>query len=192
MVSGAWPWTDPSNTWQGACCTGRTGCHFRWRYGVLLRRFGGRLKWFSKKSWFYNVQDGMSSILHSKTWFKYPLWPIPRFSKFLRILKWCYFSLWIAGKKKKTDHAHKQKYFTVSKAPLLINSCEVDRQFPLEASAKADEIFGDGNFAPGYKREYFAGCTHGFAVKGDLSKPKVKAGKEGAFKATVEWFKEYL
>jgi hypothetical protein len=80
----------------------------------------------------------------------------------------------------------------VSKAPLLINSCTVDQQFPHESQAKADEILGDGKFEPGYKREYFEGCTHGFAVRGDLSDPKVKAGKEGAFKATVEWFQKYL
>ncbi|KAJ7173459.1 dienelactone hydrolase endo-1,3,1,4-beta-D-glucanase [Mycena filopes] len=79
-----------------------------------------------------------------------------------------------------------EKYVATSKAPLLINSCTVDTQFPLEAQAKADEVFA--NFAPGYKREYFEGLTHGFAVRGDLSDPKVKAGKEDAFKATVEWF----
>ncbi|GLB43347.1 putative dienelactone hydrolase family protein [Lyophyllum shimeji] len=79
-----------------------------------------------------------------------------------------------------------EKYAATSRAPLLINSCTVDQQFPPEAQAKADEIFGNGKFAPGYKREYFEGCTHGFAVRGDMSDPKVKAGKEGAFKATVE------
>ncbi|KAE9403608.1 alpha/beta-hydrolase [Gymnopus androsaceus JB14] len=85
-----------------------------------------------------------------------------------------------------------EKYFSVSKAPFLINSCEVDAAFPIEAQAKADEIFGDGKFAPGYKREYFAGCKHGFAVRGDMSDPNVKAGKEGAFKSTVDWVKKYL
>ncbi|KAJ7780157.1 dienelactone hydrolase endo-1,3,1,4-beta-D-glucanase [Mycena maculata] len=83
-----------------------------------------------------------------------------------------------------------KKYVATSKAPLLINSCTTDTQFPLEAQAQADEIFV--NFAPGYKREYFEGCTHGFAVRGDLSDPKVKAGKEGAFKSTVEWFLKYV
>jgi len=83
-----------------------------------------------------------------------------------------------------------EKYVSSSKAPLLINSCTVDSQFPPEAQAKADEVFA--GFAPGYKREYFEGCTHGFAVRGDLSDPKVKAGKEGAFKATVEWFIKYV
>ncbi|KAJ6542006.1 chlorocatechol-degradation protein [Mycena vulgaris] len=85
-----------------------------------------------------------------------------------------------------------EKYATVSKAPLLINSCEVDKPFPLEAQAQADAILGDGKFAPGYKREYFEGCSHGFAVRGDMSDPKVKAGKEGAFKASVEWLAKYL
>jgi len=74
----------------------------------------------------------------------------------------------------------------------LINSCTVDQQFPLDAQAVADKVFGDGKFAPGYKREYFDGCTHGFAVRGDMSDPKVKAGKEGAFKAAVEWLKKYF
>jgi hypothetical protein len=78
--------------------------------------------------------------------------------------------------------------FSKTNVPLLINSCTTDPQFPQESQAKADEVFGEGKFAPGYKREYFEGCTHGFAVRGDMSDPKVKAGKEGAFKAAVEWF----
>ncbi|KAG1801754.1 dienelactone hydrolase [Suillus variegatus] len=85
-----------------------------------------------------------------------------------------------------------EAYFTKSKAPLLINSCEVDEKFPVEAQTQADEIFGDGKFAPGYKREYFPGCTHGFAVRGDMSDPLIKAGKEGSFKAAVEFFREHL
>ncbi|KAG1817091.1 dienelactone hydrolase [Suillus subaureus] len=85
-----------------------------------------------------------------------------------------------------------ETYFSTSQAPLLINSCEIDHMFPAAAQAKADEIFGDGKFAPGYKREYFPGCTHGFAVRGDIKDPLVKAGKEGAFKATVEFFLEHL
>ncbi|TFK39477.1 dienelactone hydrolase endo-1,3,1,4-beta-D-glucanase [Crucibulum laeve] len=85
-----------------------------------------------------------------------------------------------------------EKYAAVAKAPLLINGCTFDPQFPPEAQEKADQIFGDGKFAPGYKREYWEGCTHGFAVRGDMSDPKVKAGKEGAFKAAVEWLHSKL
>ncbi|KAG1860245.1 hypothetical protein DFJ58DRAFT_274037 [Suillus subalutaceus] len=85
-----------------------------------------------------------------------------------------------------------ETYFSKSAAPLLINSCENDIMFSAEVQAKADEIFGDGKFAPGYRREYFPGCTHGFAVRGDLSDPLVKAGKEGSFLASVEFFLAHL
>ncbi|KAJ7812098.1 dienelactone hydrolase [Mycena olivaceomarginata] len=85
-----------------------------------------------------------------------------------------------------------EKYATQATAPLLINSCEVDKPFPQEAQTQADAILGGGKFAPGYHREYFPGCSHGFAVRGDISDPLVKAGKEGAFKASVEWFNKYL
>ncbi|KAG2362170.1 Alpha/Beta hydrolase protein [Suillus spraguei] len=85
-----------------------------------------------------------------------------------------------------------ETYFSKSTAPLLINSCEIDRLFTAEAQAKADEILGDGKFAPGYRREHFLGCRHGFAIRGDLSDPLVKAGKEGSFLASVEFFLEHL
>lgn len=85
-----------------------------------------------------------------------------------------------------------QKYASTAKAPLLINSCTVDTQFPHEFQAKADEILGGGKYAPGYVREYFEGCEHGFSVRGDLSDPKVKAGKEGAFEKSAKFFQKYL
>ncbi|KAI0027332.1 alpha/beta-hydrolase, partial [Vararia minispora EC-137] len=83
-----------------------------------------------------------------------------------------------------------EKYASTAKAPLLINACEVDEQFPKEKQDKALELLQD--FKPGFKQAYFDGCVHGFAVRGDMSDPKVKAGKEGAFSNTVEWFKKYL
>ncbi|EPT00991.1 hypothetical protein FOMPIDRAFT_1023529 [Fomitopsis schrenkii] len=83
-----------------------------------------------------------------------------------------------------------ERYRDESKVPLLINSCEVDSQFPPEFQAKTDEILK--GFAPGYERVYWDGCTHGFAVRGDMSDPKVKAGKEGAFEAAVKFFKKHL
>ena len=60
-----------------------------------------------------------------------------------------------------------KEYFEKSKAPLLINSCEDDPAFPQEAQKVADEIFS-GKFAPGYQRTYWEGCSHGFAVRGDM------------------------
>ena len=70
-----------------------------------------------------------------------------------------------------TAAARAQRYLSDSKAPLLINSCTVDQMFPLEAQAKADEILGGGKFAPGYKRPFWEGCTHGFSVRGDMVRP---------------------
>lgn len=61
-----------------------------------------------------------------------------------------------------------QKYLEVSKAPLLINSCTTDPQFPPEKIEAADRILGGGKFAPGYERVHWEGCTHGFAVRGDV------------------------
>ncbi|KAJ8487747.1 hypothetical protein ONZ45_g14220 [Pleurotus djamor] len=79
-----------------------------------------------------------------------------------------------------------EKYAQTVKAPLLINSCTTDPQFPLEAQARADEILGEGKFAPGYLRMHWEGCRHGFAVRGDLQDPAAKTGLEGAFKASAD------
>jgi dienelactone hydrolase len=103
-----------------------------------------------------------------------------------------------------------QTYIAKSKAPLLINSCEDDGSFPKSFAETADQKFS--NFAPGYRRTYYEGASHGFAVRGDVvrenlfllhcpeahsvphaqSKPTVKAAKEGAFKESVEWLIKYL
>ncbi|KAF8592232.1 dienelactone hydrolase [Ramaria rubella] len=56
----------------------------------------------------------------------------------------------------------------------------------------ADKLLGDGKYTPGYKRVHWEGCTHGFAVRGDMADPKVKAGKEGSFKETAAWIRKYL
>ncbi|PCH44440.1 alpha/beta-hydrolase [Wolfiporia cocos MD-104 SS10] len=84
-----------------------------------------------------------------------------------------------------------QRYLAEAKAPLLINCAETDNMFPKEAQEKADEILGGGKYTPGYERTYWEGCTHGFAVRGDISDPRVKAGKEGVFKASVEFLNKY-
>jgi len=81
-------------------------------------------------------------------------------------------------------------YIEKSKAPLLINSCEDDEMFPKCAGEAADKKFA--NFAPGYRRTYYEGASHGFAVRGDLSKPAVKAAKEEAFKESVGWLIKHL
>ena len=65
--------------------------------------------------------------------------------------------------------------------------------YPPESQKIGDDILGGGNTeSEKYKRAYFPGCGHGFAVRGDLSKPEVKFGKEQSFVNAVEWFQKYL
>jgi len=85
-----------------------------------------------------------------------------------------------------------EKYLQTSHSPLLINCCPVDQQFGPEFAASADAILGDGKYKPGFKQVNWEGCSHGFSVRGDLSIPEVKAGKEGSFKNSVEWLVKYL
>jgi hypothetical protein len=60
--------------------------------------------------------------------------------------------------------------------------------FGRDAQVQADMILGNGDpEGSAYKRTYYEGCTHGFAVRGDKSDPKVKFGKEDSFKQSVEW-----
>jgi hypothetical protein len=49
---------------------------------------------------------------------------------------------------------------------LLGNSCEVNPPFLKELAEAADEKFA--KFEPGYKRTFWEGFHHGFAVHGDL------------------------
>ena len=81
----------------------------------------------------------------------------------------------------------------LSGVPLLINSCEIDQPYPPEAQKMGDDIIGEGKMeTPKYKRAYFAGCRHGFAVRGDLNDPTQKKAKEEAFENIVHWFKAHL
>ncbi|KAJ9097241.1 hypothetical protein QFC21_004910 [Naganishia friedmannii] len=78
-----------------------------------------------------------------------------------------------------------------SEVPMLFITCETDQMYGPEKQKVGDDILGNGTTeGEGYKRIYYDGCTHGFAVRGDKSDPKVKFGKEDAFKQTLEWFKK--
>lgn len=78
--------------------------------------------------------------------------------------------------------------FSKTGVPLLMNTNPNDPQLSDEGCKIADNILGNDKFAPGYKRVHWEGCPHGFAVRGDLNNPVHKAGKEGAFKESVNWF----
>jgi hypothetical protein len=50
------------------------------------------------------------------------------------------------------SHRWFQKYAATAIAPLLINACETDEQFPVEAQKQANDILGNGKFAPGFSQ----------------------------------------
>ncbi|KAI5474896.1 alpha/beta-hydrolase [Pseudohyphozyma bogoriensis] len=77
----------------------------------------------------------------------------------------------------------------VGSFPLLWNTAEKDHAFGKDACEAADNVFAGEPF---YKRNFYLGCEHGFAVRGDMSDPVLRHGKEDAFNETVEWFKKWL
>ena len=62
-----------------------------------------------------------------------------------------------------------------STTKILINACDIDEQFPLEAQKETDALLEGGKYKGGYKRVYWEGCTHGFAVRGDLVSDLMRA-----------------
>ncbi|KAH8926600.1 alpha/beta-hydrolase [Atractiella rhizophila] len=73
--------------------------------------------------------------------------------------------------------------------PILYNTCETDDMMGPEKQKIADEVFGDAEF---YKRNYYAGASHGFSNRGDITNPAVKFAKEDAFQQGVEWLIRWL
>ncbi|KAJ9102624.1 hypothetical protein QFC19_004733 [Naganishia cerealis] len=73
--------------------------------------------------------------------------------------------------------------------PMLFVTCTTDFMYGPEQQKVGDDVLGNGTAeGEGYKRVFYEGCSHGFAVRGDKSDPKVKFGKEDAFKQTVNWY----
>lgn len=67
---------------------------------------------------------------------------------------------------------------------------ETDHIFTQELRHKSEDILiASGN---PYQINLFSGVAHGFAVRGDLSKPVNKFSKEQAFLQAIAWFDHYL
>lgn len=67
---------------------------------------------------------------------------------------------------------------------------ETDPMFPVQKRRETEDIL--------FKKDYrwqinlYSGVEHGFAVKGDLTKPHVSWAKEQAFLQAVQWFDEHI
>lgn len=73
--------------------------------------------------------------------------------------------------------------------PSLWNCCETDQMFPKEKQDALKKAFEGKS---GFEYHYFAGASHGFSVRGDMSIPAVKAAKEGAFTNSVKFLQAHL
>jgi dienelactone hydrolase len=67
---------------------------------------------------------------------------------------------------------------------------ETDQIFPRELRHESEDILV--KTGQPYQINLFSGVVHGFAVRGDLSKPQNKFAKEQAFLQAVAWFNFHL
>ncbi|WPH00443.1 Hypothetical protein R9X50_00327200 [Acrodontium crateriforme] len=76
------------------------------------------------------------------------------------------------------------------KAPLSIAAAETDEIFPAEKRHESETILKNMDIP--YQITIYSDVVHGFAVRGDPSKPREKFAKEAAFLQHVQWFDEYV
>ncbi|OJJ67561.1 hypothetical protein ASPBRDRAFT_135409 [Aspergillus brasiliensis CBS 101740] len=76
------------------------------------------------------------------------------------------------------------------KGPLAIAAAEKDHVFPAEKRHESEQILE--TLALPYALTLYGGVGHGFALRGDLSDPKVLFAKENAFIQGLQWFDEHL
>ncbi|KAL1958081.1 hypothetical protein VTO42DRAFT_5121 [Malbranchea cinnamomea] len=76
------------------------------------------------------------------------------------------------------------------KGPLSISAAETDTIFPTPKRHEAEEVLA--KTGQQYQISLYSGVEHGFAVRGDVSKPDIKFAKEQAFLQAVHWFNNLL
>jgi len=72
----------------------------------------------------------------------------------------------------------------------MLNIAESDYIFTVEKRHESEEIL-KGTGVP-WQINLFSGVEHGFAARGDISKPVIKFAKEQAFYQAVQWFDRWL
>ncbi|KAJ5122863.1 Sterol O-acyltransferase [Penicillium atrosanguineum] len=71
-----------------------------------------------------------------------------------------------------------------------IRNTETDSIFPAPKRHESEDILA--KTGQPYQINLFSGVQHGFAVRGDISKPIIRFAKESAFTQAVAWFNQYL
>jgi dienelactone hydrolase len=67
---------------------------------------------------------------------------------------------------------------------------ETDELFPAPKRHETEALLKDMDIP--YQITLYSDVDHGFALKADLSKPRIKFATESAFLQAVNWFNEFL
>ncbi|KAJ4186577.1 hypothetical protein NW755_007874 [Fusarium falciforme] len=76
------------------------------------------------------------------------------------------------------------------KGPLAIAAAEVDTIFPTNLRHDSEALLQ--KLGTPWQLNVYAGVTHGFAVRCDLSDKRQKYAKESAFLLALQWFEEHV
>lgn len=74
--------------------------------------------------------------------------------------------------------------------PLSIAAAEFDDIFPTENRHRSEQILAKADVP--WQISVFGAVSHGFAVRGDISNPRLKFAMEAAFAQAAQWFSFYL
>jgi len=80
--------------------------------------------------------------------------------------------------------------FKAIEGPLSIAAAETDQIFPAEKRRQSEDILFKLDIP--WQINVYSDVQHGFAVRADLTNPRVKWAKEQAFFQAVQWFDEYV
>ncbi|KAI0066730.1 hypothetical protein BV25DRAFT_1912768 [Artomyces pyxidatus] len=83
-----------------------------------------------------------------------------------------------------------ESHFKNSRLPVLIQACD-DHQFGRAARHRAEDLLAEEPEAP-HHVEVFAGFPHGFAARGDMSKPITRWGRDRSTNGIIDWFDQFL
>jgi len=84
----------------------------------------------------------------------------------------------------------KEEHFRKLERPLFLSCAETDHTFGTALRNRAVDILIEDKKT--YHVQLFSGVEHGFALRGDMSKPYERWTKEASLRGIVEWFDLWL
>lgn len=84
----------------------------------------------------------------------------------------------------------KEHHFRRLERPLFLSCSQIDHTFPTESRNQAVDMMNEDGKT--YNVQLFSGVEHGFALRGDPSKPYERWVKEESLRSMVGWFDFWL